>query len=77
MRGDLQELRTRPGGSLIWRRYGGGVGNRCRWVERFAMSEQLPYVATMGMGAYMLIGAARGSIPQLRVSKSGPDVPDC
>ena len=36
-----QYLCTRPGNSLIWRRYGGGVGNRCRWVERFAMSEQL------------------------------------
>ena len=33
-------LRPRPGSSLIWRRYGGGVGNRCRWAERFAMSEQ-------------------------------------
>ena len=31
----------RPGNSLIWRRYGGGVGNRCRWAERFAMSEQI------------------------------------
>ena len=29
-----------PGSSLIWRRYGGGVGNRCRWADRFAMSEQ-------------------------------------
>ena len=38
--GDLLELHPRPGGSLIWRRYGGGVGNRCRWAERFAMSEQ-------------------------------------
>ena len=28
------------GDSLIWRRYGGGVGNRCRWADRFAMSEQ-------------------------------------
>ena len=35
-----QHPRTRPGGSLIWRRYGGGVGNRCRWADRFAMSEQ-------------------------------------
>ena len=26
--GDLQERRIRPGISLIWRRYGGGVGNR-------------------------------------------------
>ena len=53
-RGDLQERRTRPsyshiqhttpaprpGDSLIWRRYGGGVGNRCRWADRFAMPEQ-------------------------------------
>ena len=31
---------SRPGDSLIRRRYGGGVGNRCRWAERFAMSEQ-------------------------------------
>ena len=38
--GELQELRTWPGDSLIWRRYGGGVGNRRRWAERFAMSEQ-------------------------------------
>ena len=29
-----------PGDSLIGRRYGGGVGNRCRWADRFAMSEQ-------------------------------------
>ena len=28
MLGDLQERRIRPGISLIWRRYGGGVGNR-------------------------------------------------
>ena len=34
-------LRPRPGSSLIGRRYGGGVGNRCRWAERFAMSEQI------------------------------------
>ena len=34
-------LRPQPGDSLIWRRYGGGVGNRCRWAERFAMSEQI------------------------------------
>ena len=27
------------------RRYGGGVGNRCRWAERFAMSEQQLNVA--------------------------------
>ena len=53
-RGDLQERRTRPiyshiqhptpaplpGSSLIWRRYGGGVGNRCRCADRFAISEQ-------------------------------------
>ena len=53
-RGDLQEvchgqlaalfatqhLRTQPDDSLIRRRYGGGVGNRCRWVDRFALSEQ-------------------------------------
>ena len=39
-RGDLQERRTWPGNSLIWRRYGGGVSNRCRWADRFAMSEQ-------------------------------------
>ena len=31
---------TRPGDSLIRRRCGGGVGNRCRWADRFAMSEQ-------------------------------------
>ena len=35
-----QHLRPRPGDSLIWRRYGGGVSNRCRWADRFAMSEQ-------------------------------------
>ena len=35
-RGDLQERRTRPGSSLIRQRYGGGVGNRCRWADRFA-----------------------------------------
>ena len=29
-----------PGSSLIWRRYGGGVGNRGRWADRFAISEQ-------------------------------------
>ena len=33
-------LRPRSGSSLIRWRYGGGVGNRCRWAERFAMSEQ-------------------------------------
>ena len=33
-------LRPRPCDSLIRRRYGGGVGNRCRWADRFAMSEQ-------------------------------------
>ena len=70
-------LRPRPCDSLIRRRYGGGVGNRCRWAERFAMSEQQPYVAAMGMGTYMLIGAAKGRTPQLRVSKSGPGAPDC
>ena len=32
--------RTRPCNSLIWRRYGGGVGNRGRWADRFAISEQ-------------------------------------
>ena len=53
VRDELLELHPRPGGSLIWRRYGGGVGNRCRWVERFAMSEQQSYVGAMGMGAYM------------------------
>ena len=47
-------LRPWPGDSLIQRRYGGGVGNRGRWADRFAMSEQRPYVAAMGMGAYML-----------------------
>ena len=31
-----QHLRPWPGDSLIWRRYGGGVGNRCRWADRFA-----------------------------------------
>ena len=30
----------RPCNSLIRRRYVGGVGNRCRWADRFAMSEQ-------------------------------------
>ena len=35
-----KHLRPWPGDSLIRRRYGGGVGNRCRWTERFAMSEQ-------------------------------------
>ena len=35
-----QHLRPRPGDSLIRRRYGGGVSNRCRWADRFAMSEQ-------------------------------------
>ena len=58
-----KHLRPWPGDSLIQRRYGGGVGNRCRWADRFAMSEQRPYVAAMGMGAYMLIGAAKGRTP--------------
>ena len=53
MRGDLQELRTRPDGSLIRRRYGGGVGNRCRWAERFAVFEQQPNVAAREMSTYM------------------------
>ena len=65
--GDLLELHPRPGGSLIthripapWpgsslirRRYGGGVGNRCRWAERFAMSEQRHKAALTGMGTYI------------------------
>ena len=38
--GELLERRTWPSDSLIRRRYGGGVGNRCRWVDRFALSEQ-------------------------------------
>ena len=29
-------LAPQPGSSLIWRRYVGGVGNRCRWADRFA-----------------------------------------
>ena len=114
-----QHPRTRPGDSLIWRRNGGGVGNRCRWVERFAMSEQLqsmekdlqrsrelfrtdrgrpcprewedPQAKRSGgmerSGSLCgkvaapretLHGRQCGSIgEQLRVSKSGPDVPDC
>ena len=36
-----------PATNLIWRRYGGGVGNRCRWADRFAMSEQQSKVAAM------------------------------
>ena len=67
---------SRPGGSLIWRRYGGGVGNRCRWAERFAMSEQRP-MWQQDRWALILIGAANGRTPQLRVSKSGPVAPDC
>ena len=51
----------RPGGSLIRRRCGGGVGNRCRWAERFALSEQRPYVAAMGIDAYMLIDAGKSA----------------
>ena len=47
---------SRPGGSLIWRRYGGGVGNRCRWVERFALSEQRP-MWQQGGWALILLGA--------------------
>ena len=34
-------IAPRPGDSLIRRRYGGGVSNRCRWADRFAMSEQM------------------------------------
>ena len=66
-RGDLQERRTRPsdshiqhptpaplpGDSLIRRRYGGGVGNRRRWAERFALSEQQLKVAARQMGTYI------------------------
>ena len=26
-----------PGSSLIWRRYGGGVGNRCRWDRQICV----------------------------------------
>ena len=66
-----------PCNSLIWRRYGSGVGNRCRCADRYAMSEQQPYVAARGMGTYMLIGGAKGRTQQLRVSKSGPGAPDC
>ena len=35
----------RPCNSLIWRRYGGGVGNRCRWAKDLRLFEQQPYVA--------------------------------
>ena len=42
-----------PGDSLIRRRYVGGVGNRCRWAERFAMSEQLLKAAVTGMGTHI------------------------
>ena len=42
-----------PGDSLIRRRYVGGVGNRCRWADRFAMSEQRLKAAVTGMGIYM------------------------
>ena len=45
--------------------------------EDLRLSEQQSYVAAMGMGAYILIGAARGRTPQLRVSKSGPGASDC
>ena len=105
--------------SLIRRRYGGGVGNRYRWVERFAMSEQMQsmekdlqrsrelFPQTVGDHAprewedpqakrsggmersgslcgrvaaprETMYGTQCGSIgKQVRVSKSGPDVPDC
>ena len=43
----------RPCNSLIRRRYVGGVGNRCRWAERFAMSEQRLKTAVTGMGTYI------------------------
>ena len=43
----------RPCDSLIRRRYVGGVGNRCRWADRFAMSEQRLKAAVTGMGIYM------------------------
>ena len=66
----------RPGDSFIRGRHGGGVGNRCRWVERFALSEQQP-MRQQGRWALILIGAANGRTPQLRVSKSGPGAPDC
>ena len=42
-----------PGDSLIRRRYAGGVGNRCRWAERFAMSEQRLKAAVTGMGTHI------------------------
>ena len=34
-------------------------------------------VEAMGMGTYIYKDAAQGRKPQLRVSKSGPDAPDC
>ena len=116
---DTQRQRPGPGSSLIWRRCGGGVGNRCRWADRFAMSEQRqsmerhfqrsrelfrtdrgrpcprewedPQAKRCGgmerSGSLCgrvaapretLHGRQCGSIgKQLRVSKSGPGVPDC
>ena len=32
----IRYMRPWPGDSLIRRRYVGGVGNRCRWADRFA-----------------------------------------
>ena len=32
----IRYMRPWPGNSLIRRRYVGGVGNRCRWADRFA-----------------------------------------
>ena len=70
-------LRPRPGDSLIRRRYRGGVGNRCRWAERFAMSEQWLQGGSNGDGRIYLNKCRKVRIPQLRVSKSGPDAPEC
>ena len=109
----------RPCGSLIRRRYGDGVGNRCRWAERFAMSEQRQSMERHFQRSRELFRTDRGRLcprewedPQakrgggmersgslcgrvaaplgslhgrqcgsigkpLRVSKSGPDAPDC
>ena len=65
------------GDSLIRRRYGGGVGNRCRWADRFAMSEQRLQGSSNEDGRIYINKCRKVRTPQLRVSKSGPDAPDC
>ena len=70
-RGDLQERRTRPGGSLIRRRYGGGVGNRSDGPKDLRLSEQMQSMetfpaesGTLPRGTWCWVASARHQAPR-------------